>query len=85
MGSVQAAPSLLRLEATAVQEASCVYDKPDPTLLCGMPSRSVIEQVSLELLSALFPLSKGVRLLGVTLSSLNTEAEPRDPQLALTL
>ncbi len=48
-------------------------------------SRSAIEQISLELLSALFPLSKGVRLLGVTLSSLNTEPEPGDPQLALTL
>ena len=39
-------------------------------------SRSVLEQVSLELLSGLFPIPKSVRLLGVTLSSLNTEREP---------
>jgi DNA polymerase-4 len=48
-------------------------------------SRSIIEGVILELLSALFPLSKGVRLLGVTLSSLNTEAQAGAPQLALAL
>ena len=48
-------------------------------------SRSVLEQVSLELLSALFPIPKGVRLLGVTLSSLNTEREPDFRQLSLGL
>ncbi len=48
-------------------------------------SRSSIEEVSLDLLSALFPLRKGVRLLGVTLSSLNTMVQASDPQLALAL
>ena len=48
-------------------------------------SRSSIEEVSLSLLSALFPLRKGVRLLGVTLSSLNTKVQASDPQLALAL
>ncbi len=48
-------------------------------------SRSSIEEVSLSLLSALFPLRKGVRLLGVTLSSLNTMVQASDPQLALAL
>jgi DNA polymerase-4 len=46
-------------------------------------SRAVLENASLGLLSPLFPLGKGVRLLGVTLSSLDTEEEPA--QLALPL
>jgi DNA polymerase-4 len=48
-------------------------------------SRSVLEQISLELLSALFPIRKGVRLLGVTLSTLNTDREPELRQLSLGL
>jgi DNA polymerase-4 len=48
-------------------------------------SRSILEHVSLELLSTILPVPKGVRLLGITLSSLNTEPEPHDPQLALAL
>jgi DNA polymerase IV len=46
-------------------------------------SRSVLEQISLELLSALFPIRKGVRLLGVTLSALNTDRETELRQLSL--
>jgi DNA polymerase-4 len=48
-------------------------------------SRSVLEMISLELLSALLPMRKGVRLLGVTLSSLNTDEEPAGRQLPLAL
>jgi DNA polymerase-4 len=48
-------------------------------------SRSVLEEVSLDLLSALFPIRKGVRLLGVTLSALHTDDEPDAPQLSLGL
>jgi DNA polymerase-4 len=48
-------------------------------------SRSMLEQASLELLSGIVPVPQGVRLLGITLSSLNTEPEPRDLQLAFEL
>jgi DNA polymerase-4 len=48
-------------------------------------SRSVLEQASLELLLSILPVPQGVRLLGITLSSLNTEPEPPDLQLALAL
>jgi DNA polymerase-4 len=48
-------------------------------------SRSVLEEIGLDLLSALFPMPKGVRLLGVSLSALNTDAAPKDPQLSLAL
>jgi DNA polymerase-4 len=55
------------------------------SLHTDVESRSRLEQVSLELLSALLPTSKGVRLLGVTLSSLSTERDPDNQQLALAL
>ena len=51
----------------------------------NIQSRTLLEQTSLELLLALFPLRNGVRLLGVTLSTLNTEHELSHPQLALAL
>jgi DNA polymerase-4 len=41
--------------------------------------------MSLGLLSSLFPMAKGVRLLGVTLSSLNTDEESEGRQLSLGL
>jgi DNA polymerase IV len=48
--------------------------------------RVSLEKASLDLLSALFPLRKGVRLLGVTLSGLDTEEKPeRRAQLSLPL
>ena len=48
--------------------------------------RAALEKAALDLLSALFPLRKGVRLLGVTLSGLNTEEEREmRAQLALPL
>jgi DNA polymerase-4 len=48
-------------------------------------SRAAVTKASLELLNLLFPVRKGVRLLGVTLSSLNTENETEPSQLSLTL
>jgi DNA polymerase-4 len=47
-------------------------------------SRAALERASLDLLSALFPVNKGVRLLGVTLSSLNNDGEKIE-QLSLSL
>jgi len=55
------------------------------SLAVGVENRMVLEQVSVELLSSLFPLAKGVRLLGVTLSSLNTVEETETGQLPLAL
>jgi DNA polymerase-4 len=40
-------------------------------------SRAVLEEIVSLLLEPLFPVSKGIRLLGVTLSSLEVESEPR--------
>ena len=48
-------------------------------------SRSGLEQPSIDLLKMLFPLDKSVRLLGVSLSALNTDDEPESPQLSLEL
>jgi len=52
-------------------------------------SKDVIRSLSEELLEGIFPLEKGVRLLGVTLSGLNTEndepEEEESPQLSLAL
>lgn len=49
----------------------------------SVPDQAALRQVSLELLSPLFPLAKGVRLLGVTLSNLDGERETEGQQLAL--
>ena len=49
-------------------------------------SRAVLEELVSALLDPLFPVSKGIRLLGVTLSSLDVEPEPRiGQQLGLPL
>jgi len=52
-------------------------------------SKDIIRSLSDELLEGIFPLEKGVRLLGVTLSGLNTETdeseEEESPQLSLGL
>ena len=47
--------------------------------------RSTLEAVSLELLAAQFPLRKGVRLIGVSISSLCTVSTQVDPQMNLSL
>jgi DNA polymerase IV len=51
----------------------------------AITSRAAIEQLSLDLLQALFPPARGIRLLGVTLSNFAaaTVAERRQPALAL--
>jgi DNA polymerase-4 len=53
----------------------------------GVAHRATLEQVSLDLLSALLPVDKGVRLLGITLSALGTAEPPSRPlpQLSLAL
>ena len=46
-------------------------------------SRAVFEELVVQLLEPLFPVSKGIRLLGVTLSSLEAEGELRVGQQML--
>jgi DNA polymerase-4 len=48
-------------------------------------SRSGLDQAIVDLLRQLFPLDKSVRLLGVSLSALNTDEEAETPQLSLQL
>ena len=55
------------------------------TLTGSIDSRSTLEQGSIDLLTTLFPLEKSVRLLGVSLSALNTDDEPESPQLSFEL
>src|SRR5215204_5020898 len=47
--------------------------------------RAAVETASLKLLSSLFPMAKGVRLLGITLSSLNTQEEAEARQFSFAL
>jgi DNA polymerase-4 len=55
------------------------------TLPGYVESRSGLDQASVDLLRQLFPLAKSVRLLGVSLSALNTDEEAETPQLSLQL
>lgn len=55
------------------------------TLTGFIESRSSLEQTSVNLLKMLFPLDKSVRLLGVSLSTLNTDDETESPQLSFEL
>jgi DNA polymerase-4 len=48
-------------------------------------TRAEIEQLSYALLEPLFPVTKGIRLLGITLSSLSEKQLEREPQLGLSL
>jgi DNA polymerase-4 len=43
----------------------------------------MILEIAETLLASVFPLKRPVRLLGITLSSLNTEESEQEPQLAL--
>ncbi|GAB2477188.1 DNA polymerase IV [Hymenobacter qilianensis] len=52
------------------------------TALASVHTKAMLEQISLELLAGLLPLSQGVRLLGVSLSNLDSE-EVTGRQLAL--
>jgi DNA polymerase IV len=48
-------------------------------------TRAEIEQLSYALLEPLFPVTKGIRLLGITLSSLGENQPESEPQLSLSL
>jgi DNA polymerase-4 len=48
-------------------------------------TRTEVEQLSHALLEPLFPVTKGIRLLGMTLSSLGEKQLESEPQLSLTL
>jgi DNA polymerase-4 len=48
-------------------------------------TRAEIEQLSYALLEPLFPVAKGIRLLGITLSSLSEKQLEPEPQLSLSL
>jgi DNA polymerase-4 len=51
----------------------------------AITSRAIIEQLSLDLLRPHFPPSRGVRLLGVTLSNFDATAIAENRQIALAL
>lgn len=55
------------------------------SVVVGIGARAELEQVTLDLLSALFPIEKGVRLLGVSLSSLGVAQAGDTTQLTLGL
>jgi DNA polymerase-4 len=48
-------------------------------------TQAAVEEIVYELLESLFPVSKGIRLLGVTLSSLGEETAGRERQLRLSI
>jgi hypothetical protein len=48
-------------------------------------TRAEIEQLSYALLEPLFPVTKGIRLLGMTLSSLGEKQPESEPQLSLPI
>ena len=50
-----------------------------------MDSKAALEHASIELLTPLLPVSKGVRLLGITLSALGADEDHESPQLTLAL
>jgi DNA polymerase-4 len=51
----------------------------------AVSSRNVLERVSFELLLQLFPMTKGVRLLGVSLSALDEQHVRDSPQMTFSL
>jgi len=55
------------------------------TGVAPIATRAQLERQSFELLEPLFPVAKGVRLLGVSLSSLDAEQTNERPQLSLSL
>jgi DNA polymerase-4 len=55
------------------------------TAAAPIASQDELERVSLALLEPLFPVPKGVRLLGVTLSTLNDQPRDAEPQLRLSI
>jgi DNA polymerase-4 len=55
------------------------------SLATPLSDRSTLASVSAELLTAQFPMRKGVRLLGVSLSSLCASTADVNPQMVLQL
>ncbi len=55
------------------------------TAAAPVSTRQELEQASLALLEPLFPVPKGIRLLGVTLSTLNDEPKEAEAQLRLSI
>jgi DNA polymerase-4 len=53
--------------------------------LVPISDRSTLAAMSAELLAALFPMRKGVRLIGVSLSSLSADPPDVDPQMTLAM
>jgi DNA polymerase-4 len=51
----------------------------------AIPDRSTLASISADLLAAQFPMRKGVRLIGVSLSSLSSDAVDVDTQMTLAL
>ena len=51
----------------------------------SIATQAELEQLSYALLEPLFPVAKGIRLLGITLSSLSEKQLEREPQLSLSL
>ena len=50
-----------------------------------LSTRAEIDQLSYALLEPLFPVTKGIRPLGITLSSLGEKQPKGEPQLSLSL
>jgi DNA polymerase-4 len=57
----------------------------NPKTIEAITSRAIVEQLSLDLLRPHFPPSRGVRLLGVTLSNFDATAIAENRQIALAL
>lgn len=53
--------------------------------LYSISTKDILERLTIDLLLALLPVAKGIRLLGVSLSSLRTNDSPADGQLRLDL
>ncbi len=70
----------LKVKFADFQQITRSRSVPDP-----LPDRAPLERISLDLLAQLFPLLKGVRLIGITLSTLETERTDRDLQMNFTL
>jgi DNA polymerase-4 len=51
----------------------------------GIAGRLAVERVALELLTAQFPVAKGIRLLGISISVLDQAGEADTEQLPLAL
>jgi DNA polymerase-4 len=51
----------------------------------GIAGRAALERIALELLSAQFPVVKGIRLLGISISVLDQAGEADTEQLPLAL